>query len=233
MTVSGLHFMSLDFSITASIGRVPCQTTLWSSGTSLSCRTESLHRESSFKVTIATTAGTSHTVFSLDAPVLSYNALYNAPATTGRSVTLDGFSFSYTDLTPTLMLEAACATTSWTHATTVRCLLARSAANAVYTAALMTGLETGTVVNHFTFDAPVISFADTYNTPISSYSSVTVTGLNFWESDRSGSSVMGSSLCMTSSWIAATGVLCQPSIGVGNHQVSLLVNSVTGARHPL
>ena len=63
--------------------------------------------------------------------------------------------------------------------------------------------------------APVVSHCDVVNGAASGGQSVTISGVNFGESDVTPTAVVILTLCKTSAWSSTTGLVCDVAAGSG------------------
>ena len=85
VTVSGLNFGSSIYTATAALGSAPCQTSSWTSGTSVACLTGVMIREvQTAELTVGGVVGTGYHIFTFDAPAASYVARCRANLAPGR-----------------------------------------------------------------------------------------------------------------------------------------------------
>ena len=63
--------------------------------------------------------------------------------------------------------------------------------------------------------APVVTHIDMTNGPVTGSASITLTGLNFGESDLTPTVRVMVTICATSSWSSMTGLVCQSPVGSG------------------
>jgi hypothetical protein len=165
VTVGGLNFGPTDLTTTARIGSTPCGTTLWTSGTAISCAVASgLGYARSFETTISVTVGTLHSAFSYDSPVISETRTPNGPTSGSTSLTIDGTSFGQVNPTATLHIgSSVCGTASWQSASSVLCHQKSIGYKGGFTATVTLSRLVGTPYKVFSFDAPAITQIYTAN----------------------------------------------------------------------
>ena len=226
ITVSGLNFGAADFTDSAAAASAACATSMWSSSTSVACRTAHIGAYPGFiEVTVAAMVGTGRApwsidhgrdeIWSFDAPTLSVG-WRNGPMTGGASLTVSGLNFGSGTATASVAYGHAhpCSTTGWTSVTTVACLASASRAMPRSFGMTVAGVV-GTGFSIFSFDAPAASFS-TANAVGTGRSSLTVTGLSFLAIDLTSTAQVLSNTCGTTSWTSTTAVTCLHSRGTSS-----------------
>ena len=220
VTLYGMNWMSVDITpsveMSADTGN-SCQTTSWSTTTAVRCQ-PALNGYLQARTVLARFGANqfaSTQTYTFDAPLLTNIALPNAMQTTGQFATISGINFGNLDATPeAYTVTAACATTTWSTATSVNCVSPVGTGVGAVTLALGytnagTNKYYGTQLLAFSFDAPVASFAASYNGPKTGGESVSIIGLNFASIDPTPSASLElSAQCSSTSWTSATTVAC-------------------------
>jgi hypothetical protein len=230
VTVEGVNFGPSDFTPTVRIQSTVCSTASWSTTTSVVCVASSGYGISrKLAVTIASYAGTALGIFSFDSPMVTGLSLGNAPTTGGKSMTIQGSNFAIEDGTVTALVGASmCATTSWTTSSVVTCLLGGASAGADYQVAVTLVGLIGTKQKIFSYDSPVITLLNNANGPTMGSSSMhTMSGTNFAANDYTLSSIIGTTGCLSTSWISVTSATCRITPGFGpSHTATLTVQNL-------
>ena len=110
--------------------------------------------------------------------------------------------------------------------TSVRCHV-QVAVAADQTSVVTVSAVSGTGLDVFSYDAPVVSSA-VLNAPWSGGAAVTVNGLNFGYSELTASSAVGGVLCGSSSWSSATSVVCETGPATSSRMGEVTVSALVG-----
>jgi hypothetical protein len=230
LTVLGTNFGMIDHTPTAFIGSTACQTSVWSSQTSILC-TAAIGSAvaASTRVVLTGVIGTTDEVFTYDAPTVTAHYPPNAPLSAGATVTVQGFNFGYSDLSPTLKLaSSSCTSADWISDTAILCGVPAGAGTGFTTSVLFTG-QSGSGLG-FTFDAPVLTALSLANTPTSAGSTTTVWGTNFGISNLNPDVNVAGVSCSKSEWISTTAAICTPGAGSGKDlTVGLVARQLAGS----
>lgn len=237
VTVTGLNFGYADLTPTIRLGDNVCGTMTWASATSLSCEPATGYGASlALGVTITSIIGSLTTVFSFDAPVISVLEPFNGPPSAGTVLTVEGTNFANEDPTPSVLNGmTACATTSWTSATTTTCATSYGAGLLKKTI-LTISSSIGTVLMSFSYDAPVISRLTTIpNSPVTGAASITLLGNNFGVTNLCPSARLGATICGSTPWMSSTSIQClNTGRGVGlSHRAVVTLTGLLGTREDL
>jgi hypothetical protein len=137
------------------------------------------------------------------------------------------------DFTPSIQMGVTvCATVTWTTTTAINC---RAAAG--YTSDLKGTLSISSMVGthieqHFTYDAPTVTYTTSMNAPTTSGASVTVQGVNFHGSDLTATIMLSTDACTTTSWSSITALSCQTPSGAGfGKSVVVVQDTLTGTQY--
>ena len=221
------------------IGMSSCQTTTWSSDSSLSCLTyPGVSTAWSIAATIETQAtsmqiATVMALFSFDAPsILKVSTLGQIPKsganvpTSGRGVVLTGADYGICDYSSTIRVVSACSSSSWSSDSAVSCRVIEGFLQGL-NIAITVGLTTGTLNNAISYDSPLIQSL-TSNGKVSGGSAIGLTGLSLGFFDSSSRMRFGQTACKVSAWTSDTSMACMTNAGieqnlaitlsVGNHQ---------------
>ena len=185
LTLSGMNFGSIDYTVSVRHGFSTCSTSSWTTGTTILCQTA---KGTGGKLTlnvITANVGCFSAAFSFDSPIVTLLKFPNTPASGGTYLSFLGSNFGAVDLSLQGMIGlTACPTTSWSTATQIVCLTSSGTGSALSTSVLLDSM-TGTGFLHFTFDAPVLTFAQSRNAPTTSGAVLTIQGTNFGVSGTS------------------------------------------------
>ena len=241
VTVSGLNFGNPDVTLSMSLGTFLCATSSWTSSTTTACHSGPgggapvpiVTRTSFENRMVDAVVGTFANAFSYDAPAVSYHIVTNAPVTSGVLISVVGINFNSNDLTSSIQIGiTACASTSWTTATAVKCWTNQGGGAALNVGAIVQTVF-GTRSAVFTYDSAVISFSTSSNAPMSGGSMVTVSGLGFAAADFTPTLAIRqtseSRSCDTTVWLSATAALCHASTAARQaSSTSFIVGGVIG-----
>jgi len=227
VSILGLNFAQYDVSLTVSVGRTLCGSTSWSSNTGVSCQILAGAGSTSGRdqtlltstVVTDTLTGTVTAGFTFDTPVVSSWLLSNGPTTygVGFAVPLVGMNFGPFVTSPTARLgNTLCSSTLWVTDTAVTCQWnsnPRTTRTAPVDFALTVSSQVACYSSVFTFDGPVITWANPRNLPTTGAPSLTLQGFNLYADNWSPTVYLGSTICQTAGWISATHLTCQPASG--------------------
>ena len=231
---TGLNFRPGAYTATVSYHNIVmvCRTTMRSSSTGLQCSTSQNYGVNrAVATTISSLVGTVQTLFSFDAPTVSFLARYNSVASGGTSFKLQGFNFANHGTTPTIRLSSTtCETTTWALVTSALCLT--SGGTGTWSMMLSVSGVVGTSYAAFTFDAPVLTRMHPYNSVTSEAMQVTLMGINFASSDQTPTVRIGSTLCPTTAWTATAQVVCHQGAHESGKRrtVKITIAAVVGTR---
>jgi hypothetical protein len=231
LQVFGLNFASGDISGSARLGSSHCETSSWSSSTSISCQVpQGRGTARAMSVTISNTVGTMGGGYTYDSPVVTYVSSFNSATSVGSSITLPGTNFGSTNPSASMRIgSSVCGTVSWNSLTSTQCFFDSSMKGhgSGYTTAVTIAGLMGTQIKSFSYDGPVVTKIVSANLPLSTGSSVTLLGFNFVDSyHMTPTAVVGSTSCATTSWQSGTSVTCHLQVGTGKaHTTKLLMQS--------
>ena len=136
--------------------------------------------------------------------------------------------------TPTTGIDYnSCSTTSWSSKTSLSCYTVVGWNNGVMNDVVITSTGiVGTRSGLFTFDAPAVSYVGVDNFGRSHTGSLSVTGVNFGQTDNTPSTRIDTNECGTAGWVSATAVYCHNSVGPTMHTTEVTVAVVAGTRMP-
>jgi len=227
VTVSGLNFGVSDATLSNSLGSTACGTSSWTSLTSALC----VHAAATgvaFASTIQVQSqiGTVTSVFTFDAPVVtSVTGQVNGPPSAGTTITVSGINFGATDMQPTVFVGlTACSSSNflsfsqsnvlYLSNTAIRCVAPPGTGREV-AVTVKQGVQSGTILKVFTYDAPVLTAASVSNGPAKSGVTLTLLGSNFGGPDSSPTALVGQSVCARSVWVTGTRLDCLTPGGFG------------------
>lgn len=228
VTIQGLNFGSSDVTPTVFIGVTSCQTTIWSTETSVTCDASAGTGARSLTASIHSLIGTGFMAFTYDTAVISYAGPGNSASSGGAMTTISGMNFGSMDNSVTVHLGTlACSTVTWTTNSGVVCQAAAGNGHQLHTTVLID--ISGTTAAVFTYDSPVTSVVSVANSATSGAGVVTMLGRNFGVSDRTPTQQLGVTSCSTTIWSTDTSVACTVATGTGAQlQVVAQVSSVAG-----
>ena len=227
VTISGLNFGFKDVSPTVLIASasIGCLTLAWASTTTLLCAidTRGFGRDKGVRAIASRVIGSTLPLFTFDAPVLSDTfAAANTPVSgqlsfsTLSALTLAGSNFAtLPNPTPTTSIGSTiCHTTSWHSTTAVLCTIRkRTTSVPTFDMVMTVGTVVGCHVDGFSFDAPVLSLIQPYNTPGTGDNQrydLTLVGLNFDPTDLTVTSQLRNTdiafdqMLLSTTWMTST-----------------------------
>ena len=201
-----------------------CGSTGWSTPTSVRCWSVSSQPRQApgyiFSVRVGTLVGTSATLMTFDAPVVTEYGTVNAASTSDSPFALLGLNFGPSDLTPSVQLGLSlCSSVSWSSATLMLCATLGGSGPGISTFVTASAVV-GTYLSSVTFDAPVISIGTPPNTARSTAMSITMSGFNFGDGqaamgfDPTPTVALAASPCACASWHSTTMLLCHARLKV-------------------
>jgi hypothetical protein len=242
ITVLGMNFVQPAGNPAVTIGTSACSATTFVTATSLTC----VPSVGSGQLLTATTTlqqvvGTMLLAYSYDAPVITQVARFNAPTSSGTSITFSGMNFGQIDLTVSVIIgRTLCATSFWSSSSSVNCVTpdGKGAATEVAVIASTRRSQGGAAAAFFSFDAPIVTRYLLPNAPTRGGSTVSIMGTNFGpmvnlvasSGDPQPVAQIGDTSCSTTVWITGSLVICQSSAGVGaSRTVTVTVERVVGS----
>jgi len=235
LTVSGTNFGMMDGSKTVSVGGTACACSIWTANSVVKCvHPIGTGLSKAVGVTVQGLAGQLADSFTFDSPVVTFTTHsvlgaqnFNAPTSADLSVTITGFDFGMSNLSPLLNFGGKpCDTTSWVTVSALMCNSISGSGAARLSVAVDSVIGTGP--DFFTYDAPAITDLTRPNTVTTAAGSVTMMGLNFGPEDFSMSVRVGLTSCQTSSWTSVTSAACHTPAGTGTQSMQLSLSSVVG-----
>jgi hypothetical protein len=165
-------------------------------------------------LTVSQKVGTLFPFFTFDSALLTSAGVTNAATSGGAIATVRGMNFANTDRTVSSQLgSTACATTSWTSQSQLRCFVS-AGTGASYGVAVAVAKVVGSSLSVFSYDGPVVTRLPIRNGPPSSGQTLTMYGMNFGVTDASVSAKVGSTDCRTTSWLSSSVMTCQSAAAV-------------------
>ena len=226
------------------IGSSTCQSTTWTSDSSLSCITSSgispalkvglTIEDQTAMISRPSTMG----LFSVDAPSVARASIGGNSSKTGTNsptlsglIVLTGADYGLCDFTPSVQVVSACSSTTWTSDSVVSCRMAQGFLSG-QDVSITVGVSTGSLTDALSFDVPVITSMNNSNARATGGSSISLTGLDFGFYDSSSRMRMGYTACQASVWTSDSSMTCTiPSgfyqsltmtLSVGNDQVATM-----------
>ena len=127
VTVSGVNFGVLKWSLHVQSGISRCESSVWSSDTSVTSKVSSgRHASRRFTVTVGVIPGTLSEAHSIDFGSISATAKPNNPAAESASMTVQGSGLAQKYTQQVRMGQTTCEQTNWASDTAVRCTMTRS-----------------------------------------------------------------------------------------------------------
>jgi len=219
VVLSGLNFGATDVSVSILLGLTSCISSSWTSTTSAQCTSGAGTGSAMVVAAIVTSVtGSVQAAFSFDAPVLTRSAPANAPTSGAAQVSVTGLNFAgYNPSVSIAVGGTQCQSSLWITSTSAQCVTPAGTGSQVLMT--LTGVDmvslVGTFVSAFSYDAPVITWAEVFNGPAMGGASVTVVGTNFGVSDTSVTVAVAGAACQTSSWTSVNRLLCRQPAGQG------------------
>jgi hypothetical protein len=148
-------------------------------------------------------------MFTFDSPVITFHENWNGPTSGAFSVTIIGMGLGSADFTSSAKLgPSLCATTSWNSLTSLSCLVSTPGGGHGLRLIVTTAEYTGTSDRSFSYDGLVLTGQAPPNSPPTAGLSVTLLGSGFDTADHTPSSYVMGATCSTTSWTAATIMMC-------------------------
>ena len=172
-------------------------------------------------------------------------------------MSIAGLSFRTTNTTPTARVAShTCSTAAWSSKTSVACsITAGDSFGSAVDLAVTVGALVHTRTQSFTFDgathrfprvphhafkcrtffaAPSVSYLGVGNNARSMAGNLSVSGLNFGQSDNTPSSRVDSNSCSTAAWVSSSSVQCASSGGSPSVvSTEVTVGSRVSTRYPM
>lgn len=113
-----------------------------------------------------------------------------------------------------LIGPTACSQTTFVANGQVQCVVAPGTGREV-AVSLKQGVQSGTMLKVFSFDAPVVTSSSVSNGPAKAGVTVTLLGTNFGGPDSSPTVLVGQSVCSRSLWVSESRLVCLTPSGFG------------------
>jgi hypothetical protein len=239
VTVAGMNFAMYDSTVSVVIGLTKCGTVSWSTHSSLKCFASNSGHGIALGVSVeagaaVTAIGTAVSLFTYDAPMVTYlSPLANSPSSAGVTVTVHGANFGYIDLQGSAYIGVTmCSATTYTTDTSVSCTVPPGAGNKKLASFwARDGVQKGTAMKMFTYDAPVVTHNGQFNGPAKAGAFVSIEGTNFGVSKEGVRGVIGGNLCARTDWVSTTAVSCLSPDGTNvGHMVGVIVQGLLGSK---
>ena len=225
------HYLGIsDYSAKGRLGGTGCEASVWTSDSSLACRSAAgLGRSASASVTAGTQTGTVTEAASYDTSVLRSVAV-------SEQGLLDTVSGGTATLVGSWLGDAAysgkgrvggtgCEASVWTSDSIVECRVSSGTLRTL-SLAVTVGGSTGSLTEVLSYEALSTSSVRFTNLEVATTSGVTVSGSGLGVVDSSAAARVGGSACEKSMWTSDTAVQCQTKSGTGKtHRIA-----VTAAR---
>lgn len=222
LTVIGVDLASGDLSFGIRVGGTSCESTTWTSSSSMACRIGAGYFPSNVvtatvrfradmpKVEVDTTVEPCPCVtFTFDKPSLADPTDMNGPTVGDTTVTLRGKNFAIMDVSPRVRFGfTAGQFTTWMSDTAV--LTRNSQSVLEFQSTVITSqLQKETRFNQFSYDRPEISAVNLTNSRTAGGGTMTVVGKGFGHVDLTQRLRLGSSSCLATGWMSGSTVLCK------------------------
>ena len=217
ITLTGFNFVKgYDPTPSARIGETGCRTTSWSTESSLTCLSSvGIGMSHLVSATTGGMIGTMVSVFSYDSAVITQIDAFNVPTTSGVQVTISGMNFGVDVLSPTAKIGGLdCSNANKISDTSIVCKQAQGVSMQHSVTTTIANLV-GCFSRQFTYDAPVVTFANRFNAATSGETQLTMEGMNFGPTDMTMVTYVGGTACQSSVWQSDSSMLCQVSAGSG------------------
>ena len=217
ITLTGFNFVKgYDPTPSARIGETGCRTTSWSTESSLTCLSSvGIGMSHLVSATTGGMIGTMVSVFSYDSAVITQIDAFNVPTTSGVQVTISGMNFGVDELSPTAKIGGLdCSNANKISDTSIVCKQAQGVSMQHSVTTTIANLV-GCFSRQFTYDAPVVTFANRFNAATSGETQLTMEGMNFGPTDMTMVTYVGGTACQSSVWQSDSSMLCQVSAGSG------------------
>ena len=211
------------------VGYTQCQSTSWSSESSVKCHATSTSVSSTTRtdlvLTTGTIVGTAVSLFSFDSPDWATKIdPPNAPTSGQSYLTLSGFSFAGNGYTPSISIGASsCLSSSWSTSTSVTCTVRAGAGTSIAIISTL-GDTAGTRLSAFSYDSPAVSSFDA-NMPTTAAAILSLYGFNFGVTDGSMTAKIGSTMCRSDVWVSTTLLQCVTPAAAGSALSLVVLNS--------
>ena len=230
LSVVGSNIGAASYSAKGRLGGTGCEASVWTSDSSLACRSAAgLGRSASASVTAGTQTGTVTEAASYDTSVLRSVAV-------SEQGLLDTVSGGTATLVGSWLGDAAysgkgrvggtgCEASVWTSDSIVECRVSSGTLRTL-SLAVTVGGSTGSLTEVLSYEALSTSSVRFTNLEVATTSGVTVSGSGLGVVDSSAAARVGGSACEKSMWTSDTAVQCQTKSGTGKtHRIA-----VTAAR---
>jgi hypothetical protein len=247
ITVEGLGFSLLTYTENARISHSSCEASLWSSATSMLCRSSrGVHSTRRVIVTAGSAPGSGSQMVSYSQLVLSsVSSFYSITGSPDTRITaanalssgsstlilnglgMGGFDFSLVSRIGSTALEL----TSWESETSVIGLVTASQDRAgTQRVTLTAGSIAASLSQALSFDAPAMSTSRLQNFRALGISATTISGANFGLLLGTQLGRIGDSSCEVSIWNSETSIQCKKSHGAkGSRRIAVTASAVLGS----
>ena len=212
MTLAGLNLGNVDLTASALLFAQSCATVGWTSITGLRCLAGGVLSESAGPQAIVKSVR-SRDAFPIqyDAPVLS-DMSTNLALSGGSTITIAGTGFGLPSSAIAAQLDANACQKQWVASTSIACRLgpvSLATARDLRETALTVNSRVGTATARlYSFDAPLATRGYP-NLVLSGQSALSLSGLSFGNGMLTASASIAARDCMTTSWSAATLLVCR------------------------
>jgi hypothetical protein len=216
VTVQGTNFGMEPSAASVLVGGTVCFKENWVSGTSLECTVQTGFGLSKLVgVHVGLIAGSLKSVFSYDAPVLTYVSSVNGPTAGGvQLLTFSGINFESASTAVLKLAGTVCPSAAYVSDSSIACTTAAGSANA-QTALLTTATGSSQLASYFTHDAPVLTYIAVTNGPTAGSVVVTIQGKNFGTVDLTLTSTIGGSAFGAVTYVSDSSITGTVAAGTG------------------
>jgi hypothetical protein len=234
LTVHGQNFGVDDTSPTVKVSITACQTSSWTSMTTVYCKFPSGASASlPVFIDVGGQYGCMVNVLSYDAPVLTDLSRKNGPVSGAATLTILGRNFGMADISQELRVGGTlCSTSRWVSDSYIACGLA-SGTDIARDVSIAVQSLLGTIVAGFSYDVPVVSSLHASNGPFSGSTPITMLGMNFRSTNADIGDTklrvsIGNTKCTSALFTSQTSLLCASAEGYGADSSLVRQNVQTG-----
>ena len=216
VTVSGVNFGVLKWSLHVQSGISRCESSVWSSDTSVTSKVSSgRHASRRFTVTVGVIPGTLSEAHSIDFGSISATAKPNNPAAESASMTVQGSGLAQKYTQQVRMGQTTCEQTNWASDTAVRCTMTRSrhASNRIVITTQAQGL--GTLSNAASYDLSIGRLRMIRNTRTQTQKTILKYVQYLGPGTYTIRGRVGQTGCEGTEWESETSVRCLVGTGLG------------------
>ena len=226
----GQGFTSFSLSSKSRIGFSASECSEWHSDSSMMGRSSDGIRSSRrVTITVGERTSSSSSLFSIDAPSLSFGTRQNRASTGSVSVTLLGFGFGNLAFTGTFQIGfSRCSATSWRSQSSILCNVAHGI-ESTKRAVVTVGDQAETATETFTVDLFQSVLIQRSNAASTGSLRLTIYGSGLGQLVFSNQARFGSSSCESTQWVSETSMVGRVSHGTqGSRRVTFTAGEISG-----